>query len=231
MMKATTPRLEWCYEYPYWESSLFAPKTGTVIPPFHFAVKKMSEYGVDDGFVAKLNHLADLPEKWSKSWWVLYKRHRWQVEGIHGEAKVQHAPNRAVRRERWNVGIQSFLTELLPSLQETLWADCGGLSNQIHSARVIGHQPPLGQATQCVAAVSSAMDFHANVSPATADFATELIPYRENPHTDVVCDSGDARFGFGLSHRPQSVGLSSLAAQEGGSGRANVRRSCYIRLG
>lgn len=60
VMKTTTPRLEWYYEHPYWESSLFDPKTGAIIPPFHFAIKKMSEYGVDDGFAAKLGHLADI---------------------------------------------------------------------------------------------------------------------------------------------------------------------------
>jgi len=33
-----------------------------IIPPFHFAIKKMSEYGVDDGFAAKLSLLANLLE-------------------------------------------------------------------------------------------------------------------------------------------------------------------------
>jgi len=59
--------------------------------------------------------------KWSKSWWDLYKRHRWQVEGIHGEAKVQHGLNRAVRRQRWNAGIQSFLTAIAINLKRLSW--------------------------------------------------------------------------------------------------------------
>jgi hypothetical protein len=46
-------RLVWRLDWPYWDSSLFDPKTGTAIPIFHWAVKKMSEYGVDDGFAAK----------------------------------------------------------------------------------------------------------------------------------------------------------------------------------
>ncbi len=48
------PNLQWIYSWPYWESSLFHPKTGTSIPVFHWAIKKMSEYGVDDGFAAKI---------------------------------------------------------------------------------------------------------------------------------------------------------------------------------
>jgi hypothetical protein len=59
--------------------------------------------------------------RWSKSWWDLYKRHRWQVEGIHGEAKVQHGLDRAVRRQRWNVGIQSFLTAIAINLKRLSW--------------------------------------------------------------------------------------------------------------
>lgn len=58
-----TPRLEWYYEYPYWESSLFDPESGMLVPPFHFAVKKMSEYGVDDGLVAKINHFTAVLEE------------------------------------------------------------------------------------------------------------------------------------------------------------------------
>lgn len=52
---AKQPRLGWRYEWPYWESSLVDPRSGAVIPPFHWAVKKFSEYGVDDGFAAKID--------------------------------------------------------------------------------------------------------------------------------------------------------------------------------
>jgi hypothetical protein len=57
VMASQNPRLVWKLETPHWESSLVDPKSGTEIPPFHFAIKKMSEYGVDDGFVAKLRML------------------------------------------------------------------------------------------------------------------------------------------------------------------------------
>ena len=61
----------------------------------------------------------------------LYSRHRWRVEGVHGEAKTQHGLRRAVRRGLWNVAIQVYLTAavmnlkrlavLLWALQRTLW--------------------------------------------------------------------------------------------------------------
>ena len=40
----------------------------------------------------------------------LYQRHRWRVEGVHGEAKTWHGLARAVRRGLGNMRIQAFLT-------------------------------------------------------------------------------------------------------------------------
>jgi len=48
---------------------------------------------------------------------VRYRRHRWQVEGKHGEAKTQHGLRRAVRRGRWNVAIQVYLTATVMNLK------------------------------------------------------------------------------------------------------------------
>lgn len=48
------PRLVWRLDWPYWDSSLLDPKTGSALPVFHWAIKKLSEYGVDDGFAAKV---------------------------------------------------------------------------------------------------------------------------------------------------------------------------------
>jgi hypothetical protein len=47
-------RLRWLLDWPYWESAVFDPKSGQVIPVFHWAIKKMSGYGVDDGYAAKV---------------------------------------------------------------------------------------------------------------------------------------------------------------------------------
>jgi hypothetical protein len=46
-----------------------------------------------------------------------YRRHRWQVEGIHGEAKGQHGLRRAVRRGVSNVRIQAYLTAAVVNLK------------------------------------------------------------------------------------------------------------------
>ena len=48
------PELEWVSSWPYWESSLFHSRTGTMIAVFHWAIKKMSETGVDEGFASKV---------------------------------------------------------------------------------------------------------------------------------------------------------------------------------
>jgi IS5 family transposase len=40
----------------------------------------------------------------------LYQRHRWRVEGVHGEAKTWHGLARAIRRGLDNMRIQAFLT-------------------------------------------------------------------------------------------------------------------------
>ncbi|TLD70794.1 hypothetical protein FEM03_10825 [Phragmitibacter flavus] len=59
VMKLKEPRLLWVPDWPYWESSLYDPVTGQVIPPFHWAIKKFSSYGVDDGYVAKIGCMLD----------------------------------------------------------------------------------------------------------------------------------------------------------------------------
>ena len=41
---------------------------------------------------------------------ALYDRHRWRVEGVHGEAKTSHGLARAMRRGLANMKIQAYLT-------------------------------------------------------------------------------------------------------------------------
>jgi hypothetical protein len=48
------PRLSWIYDWPYWESALYHQETRSRINVFQRAVKKMSEYGVEDGLIEKL---------------------------------------------------------------------------------------------------------------------------------------------------------------------------------
>jgi hypothetical protein len=54
VMRKLQPRLIWCFDWPCFESSLVDPKSGNMIPVFHWAVKKMSGYGWDDGFAQKV---------------------------------------------------------------------------------------------------------------------------------------------------------------------------------
>ncbi|PVY40946.1 hypothetical protein [Pontibacter virosus] len=45
----------WLYSYPYFHSIIVHKETGFGITVFDWAVKKFSEYGIEDGFVAKFH--------------------------------------------------------------------------------------------------------------------------------------------------------------------------------
>lgn len=54
ILQSADRALLWHLDWPYWESALLDPKTGNLIPVFHWAVKKMSDYAVDDGLIGKI---------------------------------------------------------------------------------------------------------------------------------------------------------------------------------
>jgi transposase len=54
---------------------------------------------------------------WDAETKELYQRHQWRAEGKHGEAKTTHGLRRAVRRGRWNVAIQAYLTAAVMNLK------------------------------------------------------------------------------------------------------------------
>ncbi len=54
---------------------------------------------------------------WTEAERHLYTRHKWRVEGVHGEAKECHGLRRAVRRGRWNMRIQAYLTAAVINLK------------------------------------------------------------------------------------------------------------------
>lgn len=54
---------------------------------------------------------------WDEKFCRLYQRHRWQIEGRHGDAKTQHDLRRAVRRGLSNVAIQVYLTAAVMNLK------------------------------------------------------------------------------------------------------------------
>jgi len=49
-------------------------------------------------------------DHWSSADQQLYQRHRWRVEGVHGESKCWHGLRRAIRRGLMNMKIQAYLT-------------------------------------------------------------------------------------------------------------------------
>lgn len=55
--------------------------------------------------------------RWDEETIRWYSRHRWRVEGVHGEAKTQHGLRRAVRRGLMNVAIQVYLTAVVMNLK------------------------------------------------------------------------------------------------------------------
>jgi hypothetical protein len=54
VMRQAAPQLEWLLDWPYWESGLLDVPSGNRINVFHWAVKRFSEYGIDDGYGAKV---------------------------------------------------------------------------------------------------------------------------------------------------------------------------------
>lgn len=61
-----------------------------------------------------------------------YSRHKWKIEGMHGEAKTQHGLRRAVRRGLANVAIQAYLTAAVINLKR-LATYAGGFGDFIRS--------------------------------------------------------------------------------------------------
>jgi len=59
-LREALPRLEWLCDEPYWESAIVDLQTRSRVNVFHWAVKKLSEYGVDDGFRAKVLACANI---------------------------------------------------------------------------------------------------------------------------------------------------------------------------
>ncbi|GAB2842873.1 hypothetical protein [Ferruginibacter profundus] len=50
---------DWLYSHPYFHSTIVHKNTGFGITVFDWAIKKFSEYGVDDGYVAKFHAALD----------------------------------------------------------------------------------------------------------------------------------------------------------------------------
>jgi hypothetical protein len=69
-----------------------------------------------DGYEALLRARRNR-QRWDEATRAKYMRHRWRVEGAHGEAKVEHGLRRAARRGLDNVAIQAYLTAVAMNLK------------------------------------------------------------------------------------------------------------------
>ena len=55
--------------------------------------------------------------RWDEATRQIYTRHRWRVEGVHGEAKTRHGLRPVVRRGLANVAIEAYLTAAVVNLK------------------------------------------------------------------------------------------------------------------
>jgi len=69
------------------------------------------------GYMALIRARRRKTRGWDKPTCRAYSRHRWRVEGVHGEAKTQHGLRRAVRRGLANMSIQAYLTAAVMNLK------------------------------------------------------------------------------------------------------------------
>lgn len=85
-----------------------------------------------DGYEALLRARRRKVSGWDDHTKHLYNRHRYLVEGIHGEAKTQHGLRRAVRRGLENVAIQVYLTAAVINLKRLAMASIGPVRHCFH---------------------------------------------------------------------------------------------------
>lgn len=70
-----------------------------------------------DGYLALLRARRKKRQGWDEVAIEAYNRHRYQVEGVHGESKAEHGLARAARRGLPNARIQSYLTATVINLK------------------------------------------------------------------------------------------------------------------
>jgi len=67
LLRQRRPALRWVAGSPYWESLLLDSDTGTLVAPFHWAIKRFSEYAVEDGLLGKVEACVAALEKERRS--------------------------------------------------------------------------------------------------------------------------------------------------------------------
>ncbi len=54
------PRTQWVYDHPLWESAIFDPQGGAIIPVFHWAIHRLSGTGIADETTGKVLTAIDM---------------------------------------------------------------------------------------------------------------------------------------------------------------------------
>jgi hypothetical protein len=54
------PRTQWVYDHPLWESAIFDPAGGAIIPAFHWAIHRLSGSGIQDETTGKITAAVDM---------------------------------------------------------------------------------------------------------------------------------------------------------------------------
>ena len=99
---------------------------------------------IPDGYESLLRARRRKARGWDRQTRAAYIRHRWRVEGSHGEAKTQHGLRRAVRRRLWNVQIQSYLTAAVMNLKRLAALLCAILGSAAPTNTQQGHPEHFG---------------------------------------------------------------------------------------
>jgi len=97
------------------------PLRSRCVPP----TAKVRTVLIVEGYEALLRARRRKAKGWNPAWKESYERHKWWVEGRHGEAKVLHGLGRAIRRGRVNVAIQVYLTAAVINLKRLATAPAG----------------------------------------------------------------------------------------------------------
>jgi hypothetical protein len=63
VLLTTQPDLDWVYDWPYWESTVFDSETGLLFPTFDWAIKKFSSSAIAGGLAGRLRSCAEMIER------------------------------------------------------------------------------------------------------------------------------------------------------------------------
>lgn len=92
------------------------------------------------GYPALLRARRRKERGWCHDTRAMYSRHRWRVEGVHGQAKTQHGLRRAKGRGMDNVTIQVYLTATVMNLKKLARGVGRSVSRQMRRyLRILAH--------------------------------------------------------------------------------------------